>query len=83
MPTSKLVQRDKVFYEAIPWMKRVKFYTYTGPTSLVIKAIHCYDFQNSEATVNITEGGLGTNHFTLRMKSERSYRLDYRIEIYE
>lgn len=38
-PTSKLVQRDKVFYEAIPWMKRVKFYTYTGPTSLVIKVI--------------------------------------------
>ncbi|XP_028168388.1 probable salivary secreted peptide [Ostrinia furnacalis] len=82
-PTTRLVQRNKVFYEAIPLMKRVKFHEYAGPNNLVIKAIYCYDYQNSDASVNITDGGLGTNHVTLRMKSQRSYRIDYVIEIYQ
>ncbi|RVE42034.1 hypothetical protein evm_013314 [Chilo suppressalis] len=81
--TSRLVNRERVFFEAIPWKKRINVFEYTGPEDLIIKAIFCYDYQNSEASVNITSGGLGDNHVAIRMKSQRSYRLDYAIEIYD
>ncbi|CAG9785940.1 unnamed protein product [Diatraea saccharalis] len=81
--TSSCKRRDKVFCEAIPWKKRVYYYEYTGPDDLIIKAVYCYDYQNSEASVNLTEGGPGYNYVSLRMKSQRSYRLDYTIEIYD
>ncbi|KAL4718377.1 hypothetical protein ACJJTC_006558 [Scirpophaga incertulas] len=82
-PNSKLVYRERVFYEAVPWKKRVQYFSYEGPSSLQIKAISCYDYQNSDASVNITEGGIGFNLVSMRMKSQRSYRLDYAIEIYK
>ncbi|XP_052750255.1 uncharacterized protein LOC113512830 isoform X2 [Galleria mellonella] len=78
---ARLVSREKIMYEAIPWKKRVQYYEYSD-SPRPIKAIRCYDYQNSEASVNITEGGIGFDHVTLRMKSQRSYRLDYAIEIY-
>lgn len=34
---SKLVHREKVFLEAIPWKKRTKIYEYNGPSDLEIK----------------------------------------------
>ncbi|CAH0602089.1 unnamed protein product [Chrysodeixis includens] len=77
---SRLVFRDRVKYEAIPLKKRIKVYTYNG--TLPIKAISCYDYQNSEASVNVTAGGVGYKYMELRLKSQRSYRLDYAIEIY-
>ncbi|KAJ8707688.1 hypothetical protein PYW07_011365 [Mythimna separata] len=77
---TRIVFRDKLKYEAIPLKKRVKTFTYNGTP--IIKAISCYDFQNSEASVNITSGGIGFNYVELRLKSQRSYRLDYAIEIY-
>ncbi|KAM3960600.1 uncharacterized protein ACR2FA_005344 [Aphomia sociella] len=78
---ARLVHREKILYEAIPWKKRVQYYEYNN-SPRPIKAIHCYDYQNSEASVNITDGGIDYDHVTLRMKSERSYRLDYAVEIY-
>ncbi|XP_021192384.3 uncharacterized protein LOC110377721 [Helicoverpa armigera] len=77
---TKIIHRDKLRYEAIPLKKRIKTYTYNGTAP--IKAISCYDFQNSEASVNITSGGIGYNYVELRLKSQRSYRLDFAIEIY-
>lgn len=77
---TRIIYQDKVRYEAIPLKKRVKTYTYNG--TVPIKAISCYDFQNSEASVNITAGGIGYKYVELRLKSQRSYRLDYAIEIY-
>ncbi|XP_059051505.1 uncharacterized protein LOC131846258 [Achroia grisella] len=77
---ARLLSRERVFYEAIPWKKRVQYYEYNS--SRPIKAILCYDYQNTEASINITEGGIEFEHVTLRMKSQRSYRLDYTIEIY-
>ncbi|CAB3233790.1 unnamed protein product [Arctia plantaginis] len=77
---SRLIHAANVRYEAIPLLKRVKLFTYNG--AIPIKSISCYDHQNSEASINITEGGIGFKHVTLRMKSQRSYRLDYAIEIY-
>ncbi|KAF9417071.1 hypothetical protein HW555_005769 [Spodoptera exigua] len=73
---TRIIYQDKVRYEAIPLKKRVKTYTYNGT------AISCYDFQNSEASVNITAGGIGYKYVELRLKSQRSYRLEYAIEIY-
>ncbi|KOB64403.1 Uncharacterized protein OBRU01_24339, partial [Operophtera brumata] len=64
---SSLVLKKKVKYEALPLQKR---------------AIKCFDYQNSDASVNVTEGGIGYDHVELRMKSQRSYRLEYSIEIY-
>ncbi|GBP84983.1 Probable salivary secreted peptide [Eumeta japonica] len=78
----KLISRQKVEYNAIPWKKRVKFHTYEDPYRRAIRSILCYDYLHSEASVNITDGGLGSDHFTLRLKSQRSYGLDYAIEVY-
>ncbi|XP_075988743.1 uncharacterized protein LOC142984799 [Anticarsia gemmatalis] len=77
---TRLIYRDKVKYEAIPLKKRIKVFSYNGTTP--IKFIACYDYQNSDASVNITDGGIGYKYVELRLKSQRSYRLDYAIEIY-
>ncbi|XP_053607739.1 probable salivary secreted peptide [Plodia interpunctella] len=80
-PDSKLIYRKRVFLEAFPFKKRVDYVEFTN-SAVPITAVYCYDYQNSEASVNCTSGGVGYNYVTLRLKSQRSYRLDYAIEIY-
>ncbi|XP_013199874.1 uncharacterized protein LOC106142601 [Amyelois transitella] len=80
-PDSKLIYRKRIFLEAFPFKKRVDYFEFSDSPA-PIKAIFCYDYQNSEASVNCTEGGVGYDHVTLRLKSQRSYRLDFAIEIY-
>ncbi|XP_049869602.1 uncharacterized protein LOC126369286 [Pectinophora gossypiella] len=79
---TKLLIREKVIFFAIPWKKRVETYTYNDIMGREIKAIDCHDYQRSEATVNVTEGGVGFTHVTLRFKSQRSYGLEYGVEIF-
>ncbi|KAJ0177430.1 hypothetical protein K1T71_007439 [Dendrolimus kikuchii] len=82
LPGSKLVHKEKIKLEAIPFKKRIKNFFYSNANEMPIQAINCFDFQRSEASVNITEGGIGQTYVNLRMKSQRGYRLDYDIEIY-
>lgn len=41
-----------------------------------------YDLKNSEASANITQGGIGHNFLNIRMKSERGRGLKYDVYIY-
>ncbi|XP_049871328.1 uncharacterized protein LOC126370489 [Pectinophora gossypiella] len=81
------VHRKMVFHErvkdfAIPFKKRVKTLTYADPEKRVIKGIAAVDNDFSHASANITDGGVGYSHVTVRMKSQRHHPLNFEVEIY-
>lgn len=49
---------------------------------VIFQGILAYDKTNSKASANVTEGGLGFNHLTLRMKSERGGKINYDVYVY-
>ncbi|XP_030021266.2 uncharacterized protein LOC115440901 [Manduca sexta] len=73
-----------VKFGANMFTKRIEYVNYTMPYSnnQSIQGILAYDLTNSGASANVTSGGLGYNHVTLRLKSDRSKKLQYDIYIY-
>ncbi|XP_041989288.1 uncharacterized protein LOC121740620 [Aricia agestis] len=81
------VHRKMVFHQrvkdfAIPFKKRIKVLSYSDPEKRIIKGVAALDNDFSHASANITEGGVGSSHVTVRMKSQRSHPLNFEIEIY-
>ncbi|XP_059056140.1 uncharacterized protein LOC131850011 [Achroia grisella] len=82
-----LVQHHRAKYNSNIFRKRVEYYNFTLPRNYIIvggsiKGILAYDLTYSEASANVTQGGVGYNYVTLRMKSERGKELNYNIYIY-
>ncbi|XP_023943147.1 uncharacterized protein LOC112049492 [Bicyclus anynana] len=84
------VLRQQVFHKNVKYgsnmfRKRVEYLNFTMPalyTGRSIQGILAYDKTNSQASANVTAGGLGFNHLSLRMKSERNRELKYDVYIY-
>ncbi|KAJ2938985.1 hypothetical protein O0L34_g18963 [Tuta absoluta] len=81
------VHRKMVFHQrvkdfAIPFKKRIKTLTYMDPEKRVIKGVAAVDNDFSLASASITDGGVGSSHVTVRMKSQRHHPLNFEIEIY-
>ncbi|KAJ2939756.1 hypothetical protein O0L34_g17948 [Tuta absoluta] len=79
---TRLINREKLVYFAVPWRRRIEYYAYNDTLQRPIKAIDCHDYQRTDATVNITEGGVGYPYVSLLFQSQRSYGLEYAIEIF-
>ncbi|KAI5652109.1 transcription activator MBF2 domain-containing protein [Phthorimaea operculella] len=79
---TRLINREKLILFAVPWRRRIEYYAYNDTLQRPIKAIDCHDYQRTEAIVNITEGGIGYPYVTLFFQSQRSYGLEYAIEIF-
>ncbi|KAL4707308.1 hypothetical protein ACJJTC_019846 [Scirpophaga incertulas] len=78
----KMVFHQRVKNFAIPFKKRIKTLSYTDPEGRIIKGVAAIDNDFSHASANITEGGVGTSHVTVRMKSQRHHPLNFEVEIY-
>ncbi|XP_041988327.1 uncharacterized protein LOC121739816 [Aricia agestis] len=76
------VHHERVEYNAIPFMKRVKQYFYTSPNNRPIAGIQALDNWHSKSSINITAGGVGYPFANLRLKSERGRGMSYDIGIY-
>ena len=81
------VHRKMVFHQrvkdfAIPFKKRIKTLTYNDPENRIIKGVAAIDNDFSHASANITDGGVGYSHVTVRMKSQRHHPLNFEVEIY-
>ncbi|XP_013135971.1 PREDICTED: uncharacterized protein LOC106101334 [Papilio polytes] len=77
-----LAEHKRVEYNAIPFIKRVKYFFYSSPDNKVIQGIQALDTLHSKASINITAGGVGHSFVNMRMKSERGKALGYDIGIY-
>ncbi|XP_022817216.1 uncharacterized protein LOC111350036 [Spodoptera litura] len=77
-----LANQARVEYNAIPFIKRVKYFFYTQPDNRLIQGIQALDTMHSKASINITAGGVGYSYVNLRLKSERGRGLAYDIGIY-
>ncbi|XP_047038350.1 uncharacterized protein LOC124643405 [Helicoverpa zea] len=77
-----LANQTKVEYNAIPFMKRVKYFFYSQTDNRLIQGIQALDTLHSKASINITAGGVGYSYVNLRLKSERGRGLSYDIGIY-
>nr|XP_053621671.1 uncharacterized protein LOC128681645 [Plodia interpunctella] len=71
-----------VQYNAIPFIKRVKYFFYNSPSNKIISGIQALDRLHSHASINVTAGGVGYSYVNLRLKSDRGSGLDYEIGIY-
>ncbi|XP_048477863.1 uncharacterized protein LOC105390657 [Plutella xylostella] len=78
----KMVFHQRVKEFAIPFKKRIKTLTYVDVEKRLIKGVQVLDADFSLASANITEGGVGFHHVTVRMKSQRSHPLNYEVEVY-
>ncbi|XP_028170607.1 uncharacterized protein LOC114360201 [Ostrinia furnacalis] len=78
----KMVFHQRIKDFAIPFKKRIKTMTYTDPEKRIIKGIAAVDNDFSHASANITDGGVGYSHVTVRMKSQRHHPLNFEVEIY-
>ncbi|CAH0399200.1 unnamed protein product [Chilo suppressalis] len=78
----KMVFHQRVKDFAIPFKKRIKTLTYTDPEKRIIKGVAAIDNDFSHASANITDGGVGHSHVTVRMKSQRHHPLNFEVEIY-
>ncbi|XP_038221663.1 probable salivary secreted peptide [Zerene cesonia] len=81
------VHRKMVFHQrvkdfAIPFKKRIKTLTYNDAEKRIIKGVAAIDNDFSHASANITDGGVGYSHVTVRMKSQRHHPLNFEVEIY-
>ncbi|XP_022129275.2 uncharacterized protein LOC111003188 [Pieris rapae] len=83
-----LLFHRNVRYTSNLWRKRVENFTYTIPSTSypyyrpTIQGILAYDLTNSSATANVTQGGIGFQFVTLRMKSDKNREINYDIYIY-
>ncbi|KAL4710343.1 hypothetical protein ACJJTC_003740 [Scirpophaga incertulas] len=73
---------ENVRYNAIPFIKRVKYYFYSQPQNRKIVAIQALDNLHTQSSVNVTAGGVGHSFVNLRLKSDRGAGMDYSIGIY-
>ncbi|XP_063369545.1 uncharacterized protein LOC134657897 [Cydia amplana] len=78
----QLYHHERVQYNAIPFIKRVKELFKTVPEHKKIQGIQALDMLQSKASINVTAGGVGHSFVNLRFKSERGFGLDYDIGIY-
>lgn len=78
----KMVFHQRVKTFAIPFKKRISWLTYRDPDKRPIKGIAVLDNDFSHASANITDGGVGFDHVTVRMKSQRSHPINYEVEVY-
>ena len=46
------------------------------------QGVAAIDNDFSHASANITDGGVGFSHVTVRMKSQRHHPLNFEVEIY-
>lgn len=46
------------------------------------QGVAAVDNDFSHASANITDGGVGSSHVTVRMKSQRHHPLNFEVEIY-
>ncbi|KAL0820957.1 hypothetical protein ABMA28_005614 [Loxostege sticticalis] len=86
------VQRPQVYhaiveYHAWAFRKRVENLYYTMPNlpanaGRTIQGILAYDLTNTDASANVTQGGIGYNYVNLRMKSSRGENLKFDVYIY-
>ncbi|CAG9790812.1 unnamed protein product [Diatraea saccharalis] len=86
------VQRPQVYhnmvrYDSLVFRKRIENLYYTLPAlpanaGRAIQGILAYDLSNSDASANVTQGGIGYNYVNLRMKSSRGKSLKFDIYIY-
>ncbi|CAH2056621.1 unnamed protein product, partial [Iphiclides podalirius] len=77
-----LANHTVVEYNAIPFIKRVKYYFYSSPDNKKIQGIQMLDALHSKASANITAGGVGHPFVNIRMKSERGTGIKYDVGIY-
>ncbi|CAH2243546.1 jg1593 [Pararge aegeria aegeria] len=81
----QVLHRD-VKYSSRMFRKRVELFNFTMPASFgygrSIQGILAYDRTNSDASANVTSGGLGFNYLTLRMKSDRGNDIHFDVYIY-
>ncbi|XP_048001053.1 uncharacterized protein LOC125237868 [Leguminivora glycinivorella] len=78
----QLWHHERVQYNAIPFVKRVKTWFLSVPEHKKILGIQALDMLQSKASINVTAGGVGHSFVNLRLKSERGYGLDYDVGIY-
>ncbi|XP_026727769.1 uncharacterized protein LOC113493933 [Trichoplusia ni] len=78
-----LLHQD-VKYPSRMFRKRVEFFNYTMPMfyGRTIQGLLAYDLTHSDASANVTQGGIGYNFVQLRMKSGRGRDLHYDVYIY-
>ncbi|KAL4710955.1 hypothetical protein ACJJTC_017920 [Scirpophaga incertulas] len=86
------VQRPQVYhnsvrYSSLVFRKRIENLYYVLPTlpssaGRVIQGILAYDLTNSDASANVTQGGIGYNFVNLRMKSSRGKDIKFDVYIY-
>ncbi|XP_045775408.1 uncharacterized protein LOC123874210 [Maniola jurtina] len=81
----EVYNRD-VKYSSYMFRKRVENLTITMPASYgygkTIQGILAYDLTESDASANVTAGGLGFNFVTLRLKSSRGDDIHFDVYIY-
>ncbi|KAJ0170341.1 hypothetical protein K1T71_014269 [Dendrolimus kikuchii] len=78
----QLANHTTITYNAIPFMKRVKYFFYSQLDNRKIQGIQALDNYYSQSSINITAGGVGYPFVNLRMKSERGRGMSYDIGIY-
>ncbi|RVE54240.1 hypothetical protein evm_001067 [Chilo suppressalis] len=81
------VYHSNVYYSSLVFRKRIENLYYVLPTlpanaGRVIQGVLAYDLSNSDATANITQGGIGYNYVNLRMKSSRGKSIKFDVYIY-
>ncbi|KAJ0175259.1 hypothetical protein K1T71_009400 [Dendrolimus kikuchii] len=86
------VQRHMIYHHDVQYSskflrKRVENLYFSLPAvpsnfGRSIQGILAYDLTHSEASANVTQGGLGYNYVNIRMKSDRGQELHYDIYIY-
>ncbi|XP_041989292.1 uncharacterized protein LOC121740623 [Aricia agestis] len=77
-----LISTEKVEYNAIWLIKREKDYTYRDPKHRLIKAIIARDLSRTDAEAVVTAGGVGADHVTIHLTSERGKPINYLILIF-
>ncbi|XP_013183706.2 uncharacterized protein LOC106129647 [Amyelois transitella] len=82
-----LVYHHSAEYSAKVFRKRIENMYFSLPPQYVqeqrsIKGILAYDMKHSDASANVTQGGLGFNFVNIRMKSARGEAMHFDIYIY-
>ncbi|CAK1581240.1 unnamed protein product [Parnassius mnemosyne] len=86
------VQRELAFhqtvkYSAYMFQKRIEYLNVTIPNNHLqygryITGILAYDLTTTEASANVTAGGIGYTFVNLRMKSDKGKEMRYDIYVY-
>ncbi|XP_013140585.1 PREDICTED: uncharacterized protein LOC106104932 [Papilio polytes] len=82
----ELVYQRTVKYSSKMFQKRVETVNITIPYNQLygryIQGVLAYDLTNSDASANVTAGGIGSSFVNLRMKSDKGKDLKYDVFIY-